>query len=265
MKNLFIPFLGALLAISCQKKDAAPIEAADPDWVKLEIPTEWSAGEQAYSLVGDIDHTLLVSTIVGLYATADQGKTWQKLRTTSQIVWALMPRNDTIFALNSYQTNSQGDKLAACFAEEFSTDFGRTWAYTDILGPNSYEKYRAFRYPLGQVSAAGYAYRTRENTVSVLILYFTAGGSFRPAANQCRQRAASHASAGAALPQQPVPRCAKPLVRGGLRGWIRCGNGHSSRFHQRQQYSGGVRVAPALAVADCRGPSCSQSRYYRRC
>ena len=167
MKNLFIPFLGAFLAISCQKKDVAPIEAADPDWVKLEIPTEWSAGEQAYSLVGDIDHTLLVSTIVGLYATSDQGKTWQKLRTTSQIVWALMSSNDTIFALNSYRTNSQGDKLAACFAEEFSTDFGRTWAYTDILGPNSYEKYRAFRYPLGQVSAAGYAYRTRENTVSV--------------------------------------------------------------------------------------------------
>lgn len=166
MKKLFIPLLGTLLAVSCQKKVDAPAE--DPDWVKLEIPTGRSAaGEQAFSIVGDIDHTLLVSTLVGLYTSTDHGKTWQKLRDTSQTFWALAPRHDTIFAFNSYQANSQGDKLAASSAEEFSTDYGRTWAYTTILGPNSYEKYRAFRYPIGRVSAAGITYRVRENKMPV--------------------------------------------------------------------------------------------------
>ncbi|GAB3638381.1 hypothetical protein GCM10027422_39710 [Hymenobacter arcticus] len=159
MKNLFLLSALTLLAGACQKKDAAPAE--DPTWLKLEIPTTWTAGDQAFSIAGDIDHTLLVSTTEKLYLTSDHGKTWQESQHNFHgAVWGLLPRHDTIFALTNYFTNSKGERLNATEADMYSVDFGKTWAYT--LFP--YKKSHALTQPIGQVGAAGIAYRVQPNT-----------------------------------------------------------------------------------------------------
>ena len=162
MKTLALLGSVALLAAACQRHDAAPTPAEDPNWLKLEIPTQWER-DQAFAVAGDLDHTLLVSTTVGLYVTADQGKTWQLTRTVGQTVWGLLPRRDTIFALTNYRADGQNNKLDAVFADYFTTDQGKTWAYTTPR--YTYEEYRTMKQPFGQVSAAGNTYRVQDNWV----------------------------------------------------------------------------------------------------
>ncbi|RZL13386.1 MAG: hypothetical protein EOO62_08270 [Hymenobacter sp.] len=160
MKNLFLLSALGLVAGACQKKEVAP--AADPTWLKLEIPTQYER-DQVYAVTGDLDRTLLVSTTTGLYVTADQGKTWQRTRTVAEAVWGLLPRRDTIFALTSYRADSLNNKLTAVYADYFTADQGKTWAYT---APRySYEEYRTIRQPFGQVSAGGNTYRVQDNWV----------------------------------------------------------------------------------------------------
>ena len=63
MKRSFLLLAAGLLAVACQKKDTniTPRETEDPDWIKLEIKTVFFSDE-AYSIWGDIDKTLLVAT-----------------------------------------------------------------------------------------------------------------------------------------------------------------------------------------------------------
>jgi hypothetical protein len=162
MKNLFLLSAWSLLAGACQKKGVTPTPAEDPTWLKLEIPTQWKR-DQVYAVTGDLDHTLLVSTTVGLYVTTDQGKTWQLTRTVAEAVWGLLPRRDTIFALTNYRADGQNNKLAAVYADYFTADQGKTWAYT---APRyAYEEYRAIKQPFGQVSGGGTTYRVQDNWV----------------------------------------------------------------------------------------------------
>ncbi len=151
-----------LLAGACRKAETpTPLPAEDPTWLKLEIPTQWSS-DQAFAVIGSLDQTLLVTTTTGIYSTADQGKTWQLRRTVAQNVWGLLPRHDTIFALISYRAN-QNDKLTANEPDYFTTDFGRTWAYTSPVLP--YGQYRAIAQPYARVSAAGVSYQVQDNWV----------------------------------------------------------------------------------------------------
>ena len=163
MKNVLLLLTTALLLAACQKKEAAtPIEPEDPTWIKLEIPTNFT-GDEAYAIVGDIDRTLLVSTKAQVFSSSDRGRTWQESRNFHMAVHGLVMRNDTIFALTSYRYNAQGERTEAVNADQFTTDFGKTWAYTSPL-PRGYERYRILSQPYGRVTAAGITYRTKENT-----------------------------------------------------------------------------------------------------
>lgn len=162
MKTLALLGSVALLATACQRHDAAPTPAEDPNWLKLEIPTDWTAGDQAYSIIGNIDDTLLVATNVKVYRTTDHGKTWQVSHTFNGAVWGLLSRHDTIFALTSYTTNSQGERLFATVADKYTVDFGTTWAYT--VGVLPYSTARGTRLPIGRVGASGITYQLKANT-----------------------------------------------------------------------------------------------------
>ncbi len=153
---------GLALLAACQRHDAAPTPAEDPNWLKLEIPTDWTAGDQAYAVAGSLADTLLVSTNAKLYRTTDQGKTWQVSHNFHGSVWGLLPRHDTLFALVNYRPNSQGAPAFAANADKYTVDFGTTWAYTTAVLP--YATARATSMPIGQVSAAGVAYQLRANT-----------------------------------------------------------------------------------------------------
>ena len=162
MKHSFLLLAAGLLAVACQKKDpeVTPRETEDPDWIKLEIPTRFS-GDEAYSIIGDIDKTLVVSTQAQVYSSSDRGKTWQETQYSHGAMFGFVLRNDTLFSLNSYRVDAQGQKTATR-AEFYSTNFGQTWDYFDKL-PNGYYKARAFNKPYGQVAANGISYRTQEN------------------------------------------------------------------------------------------------------
>jgi photosystem II stability/assembly factor-like uncharacterized protein len=163
MKRPFLLLAAGLLAAACQKKDPdiTPREAEDPDWIKLEIKTVFS-GDEAYSIWGDIDKTLLVSTKAHIFSTSNQGKTWQELKNFYSATYGLLSRNDTIFALSNYRTDAQGEKTAS-YVDYFTTDLGKTWTYINAL-PRGYEKYHNLSQPFGRVEAAGVTYRTKENT-----------------------------------------------------------------------------------------------------
>lgn len=161
-KRLLLLLGGALLATACQKKDPiSPTEPADPDWIKLEIPTNWG-GDEAYSVVGDIDKTLLVATATQLNATSDGGKTWRVLKVFNRSMYGLLLRQDTLFALESMVTR-QGERVALV-ADQFSTNFGQTWMYS-ING--DYYRLRAISQPFGRIEAAGITYRTHPNTTPI--------------------------------------------------------------------------------------------------
>lgn len=166
MKHPFLLLAAGLLAVACQKKDpeATPRETEDPDWIKLEIKTVFS-GDEAYSIWGDIDKTLLVSTKAHIYATSDQGKTWQERKNFYSATYGLLSRNDTIFALSNYRTDAQGQKTAS-YVDYFTADLGQTWAYVGSV-PRGYEKYHTLSQSFGRVEAAGITYRTQENTQAI--------------------------------------------------------------------------------------------------
>jgi photosystem II stability/assembly factor-like uncharacterized protein len=163
MKAYTLLLAAGLLAVACQKNDGGPTprEAEDPDWIRLEIKTVFD-GDEAYSIWGDIDKTLLVSTKAHIYATSDQGKTWQERKNFYSATYGLLARNDTVFALSNYVTDAQGQKTAS-FVDYFTTDLGKTWVYVNTL-PRGYEKYYRLAQPFGRVEAAGITYRTQENT-----------------------------------------------------------------------------------------------------
>ncbi|SFQ36768.1 hypothetical protein [Hymenobacter arizonensis] len=166
MKPYVLLLATGLLAAACQKKDIglATREAEDPDWIKLELPaTIYSddIGDMASAVVGDLDKTLLVANMTQVFSTLDQGKTWQAVRNFDRQV-GLLARNDTIFALVAYGLNGQGEKIAGN-ADVYTTDFGKTWAYTGLL-PRGYQRYSGIVRPLGQVEAGGISYRVQENT-----------------------------------------------------------------------------------------------------
>ena len=159
-RSLLLLFVG-LLAAACQKDNAklAPREAEDPDWIKLEIPTRFS-GDEAYSILGDIDKTLLVATKAQVYSSSDRGKTWQETQYSHGAMFGFVLRNDTVFSLRSYRTDGQGQKTAIN-ADFYSVNFGQTWEYVVRL-PNS-RQYSSLTKPFGQLAIGNIAYRTREN------------------------------------------------------------------------------------------------------
>ncbi|WP_143437168.1 hypothetical protein [Hymenobacter mucosus] len=150
-----------LLTAACQQKeDVKPVAAENADWITLEIPTILS-GDEAYSIVGDLDKTLLVSTRQGVYVTSDQGKTWRQSRNFYGPVAGFLPRNDTIFALTMTGISPQGE-LFARYADMFTADWGKTWVYSQSV--YSYRVYPEMQASSRQVQAAGITYRTTENT-----------------------------------------------------------------------------------------------------
>ena len=166
MKISALLFGLALLATSCHTQEAAPAE--DPNWVKVEVPTDWTATDAVFAIAGDIDHKLLASTKLGVYASVDHGKTWQQARGGGIEVWGLLPRHDTIFALTARRDTAQGGRYEAMHSDldAYTVDFGSTWAYTDLL--NKGPKYRQLTQPIGQLAGpSGIKYRIRGNTIRV--------------------------------------------------------------------------------------------------
>lgn len=159
MKATFLLAALGLVLAGCQKNESAVSPAEDPDWIKLEIPTNIS-GDQAYSIAGNIDGTLLVTAAAQIYRSTDRGRTWQ-VSTNRGTIPGLLTRNDTVFALPSFYYNGQG-RMITGYADDFTTDLGKTWLPTGVV-PGGYDRYIRLRKEMGQANGGGTSYRTKEN------------------------------------------------------------------------------------------------------
>lgn len=115
MKLINLAILAVLLA-SCSKKqpeiDGNPV-FDDPNWIRLEI----SKGKEAHAIFGNLDDTLVVSTLTSVYQTIDKGKTWKEIKANNQPVYGFFAKQDTVFALMANSLKNQANQTLATFSQ----------------------------------------------------------------------------------------------------------------------------------------------------
>jgi len=110
---------------SCAKKEVPDVPPTfnDPNWTMIEI----AGGREAHAVYGDIDDTLMVSTLTEIYQSTDKGKTWRKTKVNNQPIYGFLSAKDTIFALQSNSFRTKDNLQLATFSQSFSLDKGFTW------------------------------------------------------------------------------------------------------------------------------------------
>ena len=113
---------------SCAKKEVpeAPKVFDDPNWTRIEIAN----GREAHAVYGNIDDTIMVSTLTEIYQTTDKGKTWLKTRVNNQPIYGFLAVKDTIFALQANSLKNKLNEKLATFSQTFSLDKGFTWDWS---------------------------------------------------------------------------------------------------------------------------------------
>ncbi len=122
MKSILFALSMVLLVTACTKPEiTSNIDNADPDWIRLTVPS----GGETLTVAGNLDSTLFVSTMFLIYRTTDQGRSWKMVRDRKGGPSGVLMRNDTLFLLSN-RWNTTTAQLASN-ATEFSTDQGETW------------------------------------------------------------------------------------------------------------------------------------------
>lgn len=129
--KLFKTIAVMMVLSSCAKKEIPDVPPAfsDPDWTRLEI----ADGREAHAVYGNIDDTLMVSTLTEIYQTTDKGKTWKKTKVNNQPIYGFLSVKDTIFGLQSNNLRKNNLQLAT-FSQYFSLDKGFTWNWCRKFG-----------------------------------------------------------------------------------------------------------------------------------
>jgi hypothetical protein len=117
---------------SCAKKEVpeAPPMFNDPNWIRIEI----ADGREAHAVYGNIDDTLMVSTLTEIYQTTDKGKTWRKTKVNNQPIYGFLSVKDTVFALQANGLKDKANQRLATFSQYFSLDKGFTWDWCSKFG-----------------------------------------------------------------------------------------------------------------------------------
>lgn len=113
--STFRPFLFCICVVllqSCVNHDATPSQSANTtvNWQKIELPK----GGALYSFYGNIDQTLIVSTLGKILRTEDGGKTWQTVL-------------DNVDSFSEFRKNGNEILAVANFTDYSSSDDGKTW------------------------------------------------------------------------------------------------------------------------------------------
>jgi hypothetical protein len=123
--KLFKTIAVMVVLSSCAKKEVRDVPPTfnDPNWTRIEI----ADGKEAHAVYGDIDGTLMVSTLTEIYQTTDKGKTWLKTKVNHQPIYGFMSVKDTVFALQANSLKNKDNELLATFSQYFTLDKGFTW------------------------------------------------------------------------------------------------------------------------------------------
>lgn len=125
MKRLVYLAMTVLLA-ACQKSDSDTIvpprldtvATEYPDWYTVKAPVD----QAIQGVWGDIDKTLLISTMFTVFRSTDRGKTWQQVQQSSVGVFSVVQYRDTLLTMTGL-VNSQ----ALTHPDQYSVDDGRSW------------------------------------------------------------------------------------------------------------------------------------------
>jgi len=125
---------------SCAKKEVPDVPPTfnDPNWTRIEIAN----GTEAHAVYGNIDDTLMVSTLTDIYETTDKGKTWKKTKVNNQPIYGFLAVKDTIFALQSNGALKDNLRMAT-LSQYFSLDKGFTWDWCSKFGISE-QRYQEF-------------------------------------------------------------------------------------------------------------------------
>lgn len=127
MKSALIILLSILLLTACVKTDTKTVVPEDPNWIRLEAPTD---GE-AFDVAGNIDSAIFVGTVTKLYRTTNQGKTWDVIWSGSSGPNAVLIRKDTLWHMRGIVTQgnfgSPTKTVRTINPGNYSLDGGDTW------------------------------------------------------------------------------------------------------------------------------------------
>ncbi|WKN42980.1 hypothetical protein [Tunicatimonas pelagia] len=160
MKNFRLLFLILPLLAACEEDEPDVVSEELRDWETLIIPN----GREAEAIVGNIDDTLMVTTMMSAYFTADGGETWQESEGLGGTVFDVLERNDTVYALWATGLRDYvgppfvANQRYAGLATQFTMDYGITWQRTP------YQDQHSINSPVGiATSPSGVTYRIKDN------------------------------------------------------------------------------------------------------
>ncbi len=121
MKSFFF-FLLTSLALAACVDTATSVTPADPDWLRLEIPS----GGEARQVAGDLDGTLFVATTFEIYKTSNRGKSWELIRRRHYGPQGIILRHDTLWNVTNGGGTPQQKFVYDRYAD-YTVDGGKTW------------------------------------------------------------------------------------------------------------------------------------------
>lgn len=114
-----------LAALACNRSDTSvmtpnndTVPAEYPNWYVLKAPID----REIEGVWGDIDKTLLISTMFTIYRSTDRGQHWELVKQQSNGMFSVVQYNDTLFTMSGLQNDS-----ALTSPDNYSVDDGKTW------------------------------------------------------------------------------------------------------------------------------------------
>ncbi|QJD80003.1 beta propeller repeat protein [Spirosoma rhododendri] len=124
MKTLTYCLL-VLAALSCGRSDSSVVSPANdtvadeyPNWYVLKAPVD----RDIEGVWGDIDRTLLISTMSTIYRSTDRGKHWESVKQQSTGMFSVVQYNDTLYTMSGLRNGK-----ALNNPDNYSVDDGKTW------------------------------------------------------------------------------------------------------------------------------------------
>ncbi len=124
MKTLAYCLL-AVAALACGRSDTSVVSpendtvAADyPNWYVIKAPVD----REIEGVWGNIDKTLLISTVSTIYRSTDRGKHWESVKQQSIGMFGVVQYKDTLFTMSGLS-----DSRALTNPDNYSVDDGKTW------------------------------------------------------------------------------------------------------------------------------------------
>ncbi|MGF7216808.1 hypothetical protein GGR92_002975 [Spirosoma lacussanchae] len=121
MRAFFFFLLISLALAACVDTDTS-VTSADPDWLRLEIPS----GGEARQVAGGLDSTLFVATTLEIYKTSNRGKSWELIRRRHHGPQGIILRQDTLWNVTNRGGPPQQTFVYDRYAD-YTVDGGKTW------------------------------------------------------------------------------------------------------------------------------------------